>query len=126
MQVVEGYKALRVYQMSFHLIMEIFEVTKHLPAEERFLLTTQIRRSSRSVCANIVEAYRVRSYPKHFRLKLNISDGEIHETSFWLELAFRSKYIDQPTFTNLNTKAEAIGAMLASMMNNPEKFAPKK
>ena len=87
------FKKLISYQKSFDLAMSIFEVSKSFPKEETYSLTDQIRRSSRSVCANISEAYRKRRYPKHFISKLTDADGENSETNTWLDFALACYYI---------------------------------
>lgn len=81
------------YKKSFSLAMHIFEISKDFPKEEKYALTDQIRRSSRSVCANMAEGYRKRSYPKHFYSKLTDSDVENAETTVWLSFAFHCGYI---------------------------------
>ena len=116
------FKKLIVYQKAFQLAMEIFDISKHFPKEEKYSLTDQIRRSSRSVCTNIAEAYRKRRYSKHFISKLSDSDSENAETQVWLDFAKSCKYIKEDDFNNsLNTSKE-IGKILNHMMNNPEKF----
>ncbi|SFZ89217.1 four helix bundle protein [Flaviramulus basaltis] len=87
------FKELLAYKKSFDLAMLIFEISKTFPKEETYSLTDQIRRSSRSVCANISEAYRKRKYPKHFISKLTDADGENLETNTWLDFALGCKYI---------------------------------
>ena len=87
------FKELLAYKKSFDLAMLIFEISKTFPKEETYSLTDQIRRSSRSVCANISEAYRKRRYPKHFISKLTDADGENSETNTWLDFALGCKYI---------------------------------
>lgn len=121
----KGYRSLHVYKKSFDLAMAIFKLSKKFPPEERYGLTSQIRRSSRSTCANIVEGYRKRSYARHFTNKLTTSDGENSETSLWLEFALACEYITQEEFDMYEAKTEEIGWMLASMMKTPEKFAPR-
>jgi four helix bundle protein len=91
------YKDLIAYKKGFSLAMEIFKVSKSFPKEETYSLTDQIRRSSRSVCANIAEAYRKRRYVKHFISKLTDSDGENSETSTWLDFALECEYITKET-----------------------------
>ena len=120
-----GYKALVIYQKTFRFAMDIFHLTKKFPEEERFNLTSQIRRSSRSVCANIVEGYRKRVYPKQFVNKLRISDGEASETMLWLEFALACGYITQEEFNKLEATLDEVGYMLASMIKSPEKFKPR-
>ena len=85
-------------------------------------MTDQIRRSSRSVSANIAEAYRKRSYPKHFISKLTDSDAENSETHTWLEFALKCEYIDQKAFNDLINDSEEVGKLLNYMINNPSKF----
>ena len=87
------YRKLIAYQKAFDLAMEIFELTKSFPPEERYSLTDQIRRSSRSVCTNFVEAYKRRRYKDYFIAKLNVSETENAETQVWLEFSFACKYI---------------------------------
>jgi len=111
--------------MAFSLAMEIFEITKDFPKEEKYSLTDQIRRSSRSVCSNIAEGYRKRRYPKHFTSKMTDADGEASETSTWIDFAFSCKYIGKDIQESLNKKYDEVGKMLGSMANNPGKFLPK-
>ena len=110
------------YKKSFALAMKIFHSSKNFPKEEKYSLTDQIRRSSRSVSANIAEAYRKRSYPKHFISKLTDSDAENSETQTWLEFAFKCDYIDQITFNDFIKDSEEVGKLLNYMINNPSKF----
>ena len=105
--------------------MEIFEVSKAFPKEEKYSLTDQIRRSSRSVCSNIAEAYRKRKYPKHFISKLTDSDGENSETRVWLEFAMACKYIDKGNFEELEMKSKEVGKLINYMILNPNKFGSK-
>ncbi len=116
------YKDLIAYKKGFSLAMEIFKVSKSFPKEETYSLTDQIRRSSRSVCANIAEAYRKRRYVKHFISKLTDSDGENSETSTWLDFALECEYITKETHLDLNDKAVEIGKLINFMINNPDKF----
>lgn len=117
-----GFRKLQVYQKGFKLAMEIFEITKTFPMEEKYSLTDQIRRSSRSVCANIGEAYRKRRYSKHFISKLSDSDAENTETQVWLDFSLSCKYIKKEKYDNLLLKSEEVGRLLNYMMNNPDKF----
>lgn len=116
------FKELLAYKKSFELAMEIFELSKAFPKEERYSLTDQIRRSSRSVAANIAESYRKRRYVNHFISKLTDSDAENSETSTWLEFSLKCKYIDIETFEKLNSKSIEIGKLVNYMINNPKKF----
>lgn len=98
------FKELLAYRKSFELAMEIFELSKTFPKEEQFSLTDQIRRSSRSVCANIAESYRKRRYVNHFISKLTDSDAENSETNTWLEFSLKCNYITKEKFEHLNIK----------------------
>ena len=120
-----SFKNLKVYQLSYELAMEIFKVTKSFPKEEKYSLTDQIRRSSRSVCANIAEAYRKRRYPKNFTSKISDADGEASESVVWVNFAYDCKYINEEIKEKLLIKYEEVGKMLGGMANNPEKFLPK-
>lgn len=120
-----SFKDLNVYKLAYKLAMEIFEITKIFPKEEKYSLTDQIRRSSRSVCANIAEAYRKRIYPKHFVSKITDADGEASETLVWIDFSLDCKYIDIEKATQLKVKYEEVGRMLGAMGNNPDKFYPK-
>ena len=113
------------YKKSFDLAMQIFELSKTFPKEERYSLIDQIRRSSRSVTANLSEAYRKRRFPKHFISKLSDSDAENGETQTWLEFALACKYIKEVEFNNLNGKCDEVAKLLNYMILNPEKFGAK-
>lgn len=117
---------LLAYQRSFDLAMKIFELSKEFPKEEKYSLTDQIRRSSRSVTANLSEAYRKRRYPKHFVSKLTDSDAENGETQTWLEFAYACEYITEKKFKILNNDSEEVARLLNFMILNPEKFGSKK
>ncbi len=119
------YQDLLAYKKGFEVAMEIFEVSKSFPKEETYSLTDQIRRSSRSVCANIAESYRKRVYPKHFHSKLTDSDAENSETQTWLEFAYACKYINENTFNELNEKNKEVGKLINYMLLNPVKFGVK-
>ena len=95
---VRSHGDLEVYRMGFEAAMRIFELSKEFPVEERYSLTDQMRRSSRSVCGNIAEAFRKRKYPKSFVSKLSDAEGEAAETQTWLEFAFQCGYINQEDF----------------------------
>ena len=120
-----SFKDLKVYQLAFATAIEIFQLTKSFPKEELYSLTDQIRRSSRSVCANIGEGYRKRSYPKHFTSKMTDADGEATETLIWLDFALSASYINSETHKTLTEKYQEIGRMLYGMEINPEKFIPR-
>ena len=118
-------KGLLAYQKGFVLAMDIFVSSKKFPSDERYSLTDQIRRSSRSVCVNLAEAYRKRKYPNHFVSKLSDSDTENGETQTWLEFALACNYISNEEFNKLNNQTEEVARLLVYMMNNPEKFLIK-
>ena len=116
------FRELKAYQKAFELSMEIFNLSKSFPADEKYSLTDQIRRSSRSVNANIAEAYRKRRYVNHFISKLTDSDAENSETNVWLEFALRCNYITEEKYSELSSKTIEIGKIINYMINNPEKF----
>jgi four helix bundle protein len=120
------FQDLLAYKKSFALAMKIFNISKNFPREEIYSLTDQIRRSSRSVPANIAEAYRKRIYPKHFYSKLTDSDGENSETQVWLEFALGCKYISNESYIELLAETIEIGKLINYMLLNPEKFGVKK
>lgn len=116
------FQDLLAYKKSFELAMEIFHISKQFPSEEKYSLTDQIRRSSRSVSANIAEATRKRRYEKHFVSKLTDSDAENSETQTWLEFSFTCNYISKEEFNKLTEKSLEVGKLLNYMMNNLDKF----
>ena len=124
MGVLRGHRDLKVYQLAYRLAMEIFHESKAFPKDERYSLTDQIRRSSRSVAANIAEGFRKRQYPSMFVSKLADSDAEATETQVWLDFAHDCGYISEERHQHLTSRYEELGRMLASMMANPEKFKP--
>ena len=117
-----SFQDLLAFKKSFVLAMKIFNISKKFPKEETYSLTDQIRRSSRSVSVNISEAYRKRSYPKHFISKLTDSDAENSETQTWLMFAKECNYIDETIFDELNSETKEIGKLINYMINNPSKF----
>lgn len=120
-----SFKNLLPYEKSFELAMSIFEMSKQFPKEERYSLTDQIRRSSRSVSVNIAEAYRKRIYPKHFVSKLTDADGENSETSTWLDFTLQCGYITVEKHQELISKNIEIGKLIHFMISNPQKFGVK-
>ena len=116
------FKKLLAYQKAFALAMSIFEVSKTFPKEEVYSLTDQVRRSSRSVNANISEAYRKRRYPKHFISKLTDADGENSETSTWLDFALACSYLNSEQHLELTNQTKEVGRLINYMINNPNKF----
>jgi four helix bundle protein len=115
-------KETKVYKLAFELAMEIFEISKKFPKEETYSLTDQIRRSSRSVCICLLEAYRKKRYIAHFVAKATDSDMENSETGGWLDFSIACKYINASEHDRLITKNEEIGRLLGHMINNPEKY----
>ena len=113
---------LLVYKKAIDAAMRIFELSKSFPKEETYSLTDQIRRSSRSVPANIAEAWRKRRYTAAMISKLKDAEGEAAETQTWLEVAKKCSYIDRQTAKELYLESDEILAMLVSMQNNPEKW----
>jgi four helix bundle protein len=122
---VGGVKSLRVYQLAYRTAMEIFRYSRSFPADERYSLVSQIRRSSRSVAANIAEGYRKRQYPAMFSSKLADADAEATETGVWLDFARDCGYLTQEVHRELTTAYDEVGRMPHSVMSDPEKFAPR-
>ena len=116
------FKETKVYQKAFALAMDIFEVTKTFPKEEIYSLTDQVRRSSRSVCSSLAEAYRKKQYPAHFVPKVSDGDMENSETSVWLDFSFHCNYITKEKYEELLLKNEEVGKLLHHMLHNPEKY----
>ncbi len=113
---------LDVYDLGYRLAMEVFRVTRTFPPDERYALTDQVRRSSRSVCANLREAWAKRRYPAHFLSKLTDCDGENGETATWLNFARDCGYLTQDTFETMIQMNREVGAMLGAMIKNPAPF----
>jgi len=111
-----------VYKSAFKAAMKIFNLSKSFPKEETYSLTDQIRRSSRSICANIAEAFRKRRYEKSFISKLNDSEGESAETQTWLEFSFNCGYINNEDYDFLMNEYENILGKLVTMSNQHEKW----
>ena len=121
----QGFRDLIVFQKSYKLALEIFEITKSFPKEEKYSLIDQIRRSSRSVPANISEAWVKRKYPKSFVSKLFDALAEEAETEVWIDMSYDNTYIDKDLHDSLITRYQEIARMLTSMISTPEKFTPK-
>src|SRR4030095_4484486 len=119
---IRSYRELRVYQNAFKAAMQIYELTKTFPADERYSMVDQMRRSSRSVCSNMAEAWRKRRYPAHFVSKLTDSEGEADETRVWLEFALASRYIRQEIFMELDLSYDLILGQLVRMHSDPDKW----
>lgn len=116
------YRDLIVYQKAYALAMDIFEATKEFPPEEKFSLTDQIRKASRSVCANLVEAYRRRKYKAHFVAKLTDLGTDNAETQVWLDFSKDCKYLAINKYDDFSSRNNEVGKMLWHMIENPEKF----
>jgi four helix bundle protein len=117
-----SFKDLTVYKKAFMLAMEIFNITKSFPKEEKYSLIDQIRRSSRSVCSSIAEGYRKRRYEAHFISKISDADMENSETQVWLDFALECNYLNKVEYNNLFVVSEEVGKMLYHMINNPDKY----
>ena len=122
---VQSAKELTVYKKAYALAMEVFVISKRFPPEERYALTSQIRRSSRSVCLNLREAWAKRRYMNHFVPKLTDCDGECNETDSSLDFAKDCGYINTDKHFELTSLNSAVGKMLGSMLQIPEKFHPQ-
>ena len=122
MALVRHHRDLRVFQEGFAAAMQIFELSKRWPADERYSMSDQIRRSSRAVCANITEAWRKRRYEPSFISKLSDADAEAAETQTWLDFALACKYLDANQHTQLFHHYDAICAGLVKMMAEPERW----
>jgi four helix bundle protein len=119
---IDSAKDLDVYQTAYELAMKVFELSKGFPPEERFALTSQVRRSSRSVCLNLREAWAKRRYEAHFISKLTDCDGANSETDPSLDFAKDCRYITANQRTELTSLSVAVGKMLGAMINNPRGF----
>ncbi len=119
----KNFRELEVYKRARELAEAVFEISKHFPKEERYSLTDQIRRASRSVGAQIAESWGKRRYPRHFISKLSDADGEQYETQHWIEIASDSGYIDESTRQGLIDLCLQIGRMLGSMISKAEGFS---
>jgi len=124
--IIRSAEDLEVYKKAYSLAMNIFVISSSFPSEERYSLTDQIRRSSRSVCANLQEAWAKRRYPAHFTSKLTDADGESNETRTWINFALDCKYVDKETHQKLTTENLQVGAMLGKMLQKPEPFLQTK
>ena len=119
---MSSFKDLVVYKKAFKLAMEIFEITKSFPKEEIYSLTSQIRRSSRSVCSNLGEGYRKRRYEAYFISKISDADMENSETQVWLDFSLECKYINKDLYEDLTQKSEEVGRLLNDMIVDPKKY----
>jgi four helix bundle protein len=117
---VRTHRDLEVYKLAFDLSMKIFIASKSFPLEERFSLTDQIRRSSRSVCANLAEAWRKRRYEASFLNKLSDAEAEAAETQVWIDFAVRSGYLDAALAKELSESYDTILGKIVRLINNPQ------
>jgi four helix bundle protein len=117
---IKTHEDLIIYQKAFQAAMTIFELSKRFPDAERYSLTDQIRRSSRSVCANLAEAWRKRRYKASFLAKLNDCEAEAAETQVWLKFAVKSEYISTEAEKNLSSTYNQILSGLVKMINQPD------
>jgi len=122
MEKVKTHKDLKVWQNAMNAAMRIFEVTKRFPSEEKYSLVDQVRRSSRSVAANLAEAWRKRMYEAAFLAKLNDAESEATETQTWIEIAFRCGYLSKGAADEMDEIYEHIIAQIVTMINQPEKW----
>ena len=123
MKVLRSHKELDVYQLAFKTSMEIYHLTKTFPKDEIFSLTSQIRRSSRSVSANIAEAFRKRRYEKSFISKLSDSEAEAAETQVWLDYSLECGYISRDLYQKLFNEYDNIIGKIVNMINHPDKWS---
>ncbi|MBH8561093.1 four helix bundle protein [Nostoc sp. CENA67] len=122
---IKSHKDLKVYQMAFDAAMKIFELSKKFPQEERYFLTDQIRRSSRSVCANLAETWRKRRYKAAFVAKLNECEAEAAETQTWIQFAVECNYLDINTGRELYRIYNQIIGSFVTMINNSSPWLMK-
>ena len=120
---IRSHRELEVYILSFSSAMRIFEISKNFPKEETYSLTDQIRRSSRSVCSNLAEAFRKRRYPKSFISKLSDSESEAAETQTWLDFALNCGYITKIEHHDLDETYDLILGKLVTMSLHPENWS---
>ncbi len=116
------YNDLIAFKKGYELAMELFEISRRFPADERYSLIDQIQRSSRSVCSNIVEAYRRRRYKNYFISKLCDAETENAEIQVWLDFSFTCNYINKEEYVKLTGKNNEVGKLIWFMINNADKF----
>lgn len=119
-KLIRTHQDLEVYQIAFKLAMQIFRESKSFPMEERYSLTDQVRRSSRSVCANLAEAWRKRRYEASFISKLSDAEAEAAETQVWLEFAIECGYLDKQTGQEFLTNYDNVLGKIVSLINDPQ------
>jgi four helix bundle protein len=119
---MSSFKDLIAFKKAFKLAMEIYEITKMFPKEEVYSLTSQIRRSSRSVCSNMGEGYRKRRYEAHFISKISDADMENSETQVWLDFSLACNYIRENVHNDLIQQSQEVGRLLNDMIEKPSKY----
>lgn len=120
MENIRSFRQLRVYKASMEAAMEIFELTKRFPKEETYSMVDQMRRSSRSVCANIAEAWRRRRHPSYFKSKLGDAESEAEETRVWIEFSYRCQYLNADVAKQLDEKYDRILGQLVRMISQAD------
>ena len=123
---IESHEELEVYKLAFQAAMRIFALTRQFPRQETYSLTDQIRRSSRSVCSNIAEAWRKRRYEAAFVSKLNDAESEAAETQVWISFAVQCGYLSQEVGQELHQTYDHISGKLVNMITNPDPWVLKK
>ena len=121
-KLVRHFRDLEVYQNGMSVAMRVFEISKKFPAEEKYSLTDQIRRSSRSICANVAEAWRKRRYKAALISKLSDAETEATETQVWCEIAYLCEYIDKKTFLQLDDECDHVVAQLVRMCDSADRW----
>ncbi|MGC9472431.1 MAG: four helix bundle protein [Bacteroidales bacterium] len=119
---IRSHEKLDVYRMAFENAMRIFHISRNFPVEERYSLTDQLRRSSRSVCSNLAEAFRKRKYPRSFVAKLSDSESEAAETIVWLDFSLACQYMEESVHKDLKHQYDFIIGKLVNMALQPEKW----
>ena len=122
---IESYKELRVFQKAMNTAMKIFESTKNFPTEEKYSMVDQIRRSSRSVCANLAEAWRKRRYRAAFIAKLSDAESEACETQVWIEFAKRCNYLDETVCTEMDAEYKQVMGQIVKIINTADNWLIK-
>ena len=123
---IESFKELTVYTKGYELAMAIYQATQSFPKEERYAITSQIRRSSRAVCACLAESWAKRRYEAHFISKLTDADAENNETGIWLDFAHDCGHLTPQDHERMQSLRDEVGAMLGSIIRNPTSFLIKK
>jgi len=121
-KLIRTHRDLDVYKMAFEMAMQIFEKSRSFPIEERYSLTDQVRRSSRSICANLSEAWRKRRYEASFLSKLSDAEAEAAETQVWVEFAFECGYLSENILQELSVAYDNILGKIVSLINNPQQW----